>query len=366
MCVTCADCSQGASRVVLLDALWNPTHELQAVFRAYRFGQVRDCVYDHAVMRPLATHSTMVCACDLSQRCTAAHSSQQHACRVGQQVRTVHVYRLMAAGTMEEKIYNRQVNKQGLAARVVDEHQVRPATGASRAYPRFRGGACGEACGRALAFIFIRRYLLRPSCRLVFASEAPAPPAGLCLRAKHPRLSDGERALVRGLDGRQVARAFRNDDVENLWALEEDDFWERQRKGQGGGDEEEGRAPKAKGADGSSVNPILLDDSDNENDPGWDDSGAEERSRAQSGEVKIVNKQKDAVLDYLQHEFPCWIVRSFEHDSLLQVCDPRLPLLRCHALGGFGWVSSCGNLHVFSPPESDRTGCGCGLVCGCM
>jgi SNF2 family DNA or RNA helicase len=40
------------------------------------------------------------------------------------QVRPVHVYRLLAAGTMEEKIYSRQIAKQSLAARVVDEHQV--------------------------------------------------------------------------------------------------------------------------------------------------------------------------------------------------------------------------------------------------
>ena len=40
----------------------------------------------------------------------------------------MHVYRLLSAGTMEEKIYSRQITKQGLAARVVDEHQARPDT----------------------------------------------------------------------------------------------------------------------------------------------------------------------------------------------------------------------------------------------
>ena len=65
---------QAASRVVLFDASWNPAHDLQAIFRAYRYGQQK----------------------------------------------SVFVYRLLASGTMEEKIHMRQVDKQTLAARVVD------------------------------------------------------------------------------------------------------------------------------------------------------------------------------------------------------------------------------------------------------
>ncbi|KAE9611986.1 putative DNA helicase chromatin remodeling SNF2 family [Lupinus albus] len=67
-----------ANRVVIVDGSWNPTYDLQAIYRAWRYGQRKP----------------------------------------------VFAYRLLAHGTMEEKIYKRQVTKEGLAARVVDRQQV--------------------------------------------------------------------------------------------------------------------------------------------------------------------------------------------------------------------------------------------------
>ena len=65
----------GGNRVVLFDVCWNPSHDHEAMCRAYRYGQTKPTF----------------------------------------------IYRLVSAGTIERTLYDQQVRKEGMSKRIVDK-----------------------------------------------------------------------------------------------------------------------------------------------------------------------------------------------------------------------------------------------------
>lgn len=83
----------GASRLILYDIDWNPANDLQAMARIWRDGQKRTVQIYRLTLIPIFKKIIF---------------------------RTNWDFRLLTTGTIEEKIFQRQVLKQGLSGAVVD------------------------------------------------------------------------------------------------------------------------------------------------------------------------------------------------------------------------------------------------------
>ncbi|GAB1288312.1 DNA repair and recombination protein RAD54B [Apodemus speciosus] len=102
----------GGSHLILYDIDWNPATDIQTGFL---------CV---ALLGCPGTHSVDQAGLELRNLLASASQvlglkAMSRVWRDGQK-HPVHIYRLLTTGTIEEKIYQRQISKQGLSGAVVD------------------------------------------------------------------------------------------------------------------------------------------------------------------------------------------------------------------------------------------------------
>ena len=106
----------GANRVVVFDASWNPSYDVQSIFRVYRYGQTKP-VYIYRLIAQVGIF-------DFANLSLCRNYLAVLVVLIRGLVYQLYPSINLKQATMEEKIYDRQVNKQSLAHRVIDEHQI--------------------------------------------------------------------------------------------------------------------------------------------------------------------------------------------------------------------------------------------------
>ena len=167
----------GANRVIIFDPDWNPSTDVQARERAWRLGQKRE----------------------------------------------VTIYRLMTAGTIEEKIYHRQIFKQFLANKILKDPKQRTNVGLHDLQDLFSLGTYEDGATETSELFKGSEVQMRPSGRkaLITPGTDSVPIVSAPGRNTAENGQD-EGVQLRGIAGVAGLENFERDDVQATSSTEED------------------------------------------------------------------------------------------------------------------------------------------------